>query len=466
MIVVFLSLSPPPPQENRKQYYSLAQKAILDIRQRIEKSNKIFVVAFSGGKDSTVVLQLVYEALCSLPKEKQRKTYAIASNTLVEPPHIEKYLKETIASINSYSKKNDIPFEVLEVAPSENDQFWVNLIGKGYPSPTRTFRWCTDRLKIAPSKKTIEKIARKEGSVILCLGVRKSESVSRQKSIQKRILNEEGYSLHEDFANTLIYSPIKDWSTDDVWAYLLSNPPRWEKKHDELFGLYTKASGDECQFITDLKQSSCGGSRFGCWVCTVVNEDKSMQGFIYSGEDKLKPLNDFRNFIKEAREDPNMRSDYKRDGRAIYKMGGKGPFLSSARIQIFRKLLECEREFVKQGGKYLISDSQIEEIQKQWSKDFDFSSTAIKIAKEFKRMLDKDIDVAHKILHEEILEEIASDEKNIELGLNQEDFKNLIASSVEIINNRIKSKVDMGIKQEIEKLIADKTSKEEEESVY
>lgn len=429
-------------------------------------SSRTFVVAYSGGKDSSVVLQLVYEALCLLPSDLRRKTYAIVSNTLVEPPHIEKYLKETIKSINKHSIENQIPFEVIEVIPSQKNQFWVNLIGKGYPSPTRTFRWCTDRLKISPTKKIIEDIAKKQGSVVLCLGVRKSESGARKRSIEKRILNEEGYSMHNDFANTLIYSPISDWTTDDVWAFLLTNPPRWEKKYDELFELYTQASGDECQFITDLKQSSCGGSRFGCWVCTVVNEDKSMQGFINSGDKKLKPLNDFRNFIKDARENPKMRADYKRDGRAIYKIGKMGPFLSSARVEIFRKLLEAEKNFIKQGGSFLISDSQIEEIQKQWDKDFDFSSTAIKMAKEFKRMLDKEIDTTHKILHEEILEEIASDKKNIELGLKQEDFQNLIASSVEIIGNSIKKKADIGIKQEIEKLIADKTSKEEGENVY
>lgn len=74
---------------------------------------------------------------------QRRQTYAIASNTLVEAPHIDKFLHNVIDSINIHAKQNHIPFEVIQVKPSLKDDFWVNLIGKGYPSPTRTFRWCT-----------------------------------------------------------------------------------------------------------------------------------------------------------------------------------------------------------------------------------------------------------------------------------------------------------------------------------
>mgnify|MGYP002672815164 FL=1 len=323
------------------------------------------------------MLQLVYEMLVALPPHLRRQTYAIASNTLVEAPHIDQFLRSVISSINTHAKAKGIPFEVILVAPSLKDDFWVNLIGKGYPSPTRTFRWCTERLKINPAKAQVAKITRKHGSCILLLGSRKAESSNRKRSIEKRVLNEDGYSQHEDFPNTLSYSPIAEWKTDDVWGFLLSHKPLWDKDHSELFKLYTKASGDECQFITDLKQSSCGGSRFGCWICTVVNEDKSMQGFINTGETHLKPLNDFRNFIKKLREDPNAQADYNRFGRAVYKVGGLCPFLSSARVEIFTKLLEAESEFKANGGSQLLADEQILAIQNEWDKDFDLEQTAI-----------------------------------------------------------------------------------------
>ena len=155
-------------------------------------------MAFSGGKDSTCVLQLVYEMLVSLPSYQRRQTYAIASNTLVEAPHIDTFLNNVIDSINAHARQNQIPFEVLKVSPKLKDDFWVNLIGKGYPSPTRTFRWCTDRLKITPAKAEVAKITRQYGSVLLILGNRKAESNNRKKSIEKRIFNEDAYTQHHE----------------------------------------------------------------------------------------------------------------------------------------------------------------------------------------------------------------------------------------------------------------------------
>ena len=180
--------------QSPKNKFSLIQSTLEELKTKFLSSKRTWVVAFSGGKDSTCALQLVYEMLVSLQPHQRRQTYAIASNTLVEAPHIDRFLKEVIHSINSHAKKNNIPFEILQVSPSLKDDFWVNLIGKGYPSPTRTFRWCTDRLKITPAKAEVAKITQKYGSALLILGSRKAESSNRKKSIEKRILNEEGYS--------------------------------------------------------------------------------------------------------------------------------------------------------------------------------------------------------------------------------------------------------------------------------
>ncbi len=449
----FSPISSAPDSKNTNSHI---HSTLESLKSKFLSSKRTWVVAFSGGKDSTCVLQLVYEMLVSLPQSQRRQTYAIASNTLVEAPHIDRFLKEVIDSINTHAKANKIPFEILQVSPSLKDDFWVNLIGKGYPSPTRTFRWCTDRLKITPAKAEIAKITQKYGSALLILGSRKAESNNRKKSIEKRILNEEGYSQHHDFPNTLTFSPIVEWSTDEVWAYLSTHKPLWEKDHSELFSLYAKASGEECQFITDLSQSSCGGSRFGCWVCTVVNEDKSMQGFIESGEENLKPLNEFRNYIKDLREDCSARADYKRDGKAVYKVGGLGPFLSHIRIEILRKLLQMERKFMQNGGSWLICDAQIYAIQKQWSKDFDFENKAIQLAREVGRMKDENLEKS-KVLHKELLREVANDEVDFK------ELENLIGTCIDIYNttgSRGKNNASSKIKEEIKKLVDDKTSKQ------
>ncbi len=433
----------------------LVMQTLQDMQTKYLSSKKAFVITFSGGKDSTCVLQLFYEMLLGLPPHQRRESFALCSNTLVEPPHIERFIKSVINSINAHARFHNIPFKVIEVKPDLKNDFWVNLIGKGYPSPTRTFRWCTDRLKITPTKQEIAKITKKYGSAILCLGTRRQESSNRKKSMDKRVLTDDGYSLHHDFPDTLCYAPIANWSTDDVWSYLISHKPKWDKNHSELFRLYAKASGDECQFVTDLSQNSCGGSRFGCWVCTVVNEDKSMKGFIESGDENLKPLNDFRNYIKILRESTIARADYKRDGRAVYKIGALGPFLSHIRLEILEKLLEAEREFKANGGKEIISDSQILAIQDEWDRDFDFNKSAIKIAKKFHRLQEVDMKEP-KILHKEILDKISSSE------LDSKTLERFIANAIEIYNNanmRDKNKIAILIRQEIKKMLDDKTSK-------
>ncbi|WP_298041870.1 DNA phosphorothioation system sulfurtransferase DndC [uncultured Campylobacter sp.] len=376
------------------RFIALLNDTRAQILARYKKYKRAWIVTFSGGKDSTCVLQLMYEMITKLPKDELNPTYAILSDTLVEAPNVAVYFKNIVKAINLDAKMRGLPFEIIVAHPSPQNEFWVNLIGKGYPSPTRIFRWCTERLKINPMKSIVKSIVEKHGSAIMTLGVRKSESMNRRRSIEKRTVSEDGFSKHDDYENVLIYSPITEWLTEDVWSYLTTqNPPPWGISHAKLFSLYSQASGDECQFIIDKSQSSCGGSRFGCWVCTLVNEDKSMQGFIKSGESSLVVLNEFRNFIKEARENRSMRCDFKKDGSFR-----PGPFTSSARKEILRRLLRAEAEFKACGGSELISDEQLGMIAKIWEKEFDSESSCITISKEFGRM--QNIEISTPILED------------------------------------------------------------------
>lgn len=403
---------------------------ILDIYSRYKRA---WIITFSGGKDSTCVLQLIYEMMIKLPKYRLNPTYAILSDTMVEAPNIKEYLYEIVEIINKDAKNRNLPFEIIIAKPKASDEFWINLIGKGYPSPTRTFRWCTERLKIKPMKDIVRQITDKHGSAIMTLGVRKSESINRKRSIEKRNLSEDGLSKHDDYPNVLIFSPIVEWDTDMVWNYLaINNPAPWNKSHNRLFELYMQASGDECQFIIDKNQNSCGGSRFGCWICTLVNEDKSMQGFIKNGQIAMQGLNDFRNFIKDARDNHNLRSDFKRDGR--YQ---KGPFTSMARKEILNLLLKTEMEFKAQGGSELISDEQLLLIAKEWNKEFDSQNSLIKIAKEYGRMQNVDIDLEDsKLPDEDLIDAIDTNLANMTKSIIKEatSLQNMGARDNDLLN--------------------------------
>ncbi|MBC2712974.1 MAG: DNA phosphorothioation system sulfurtransferase DndC [Desulfosarcina sp.] len=332
-----------------------------------------WVIAFSGGKDSTVLLHLIYEMLLENRETVSKPVIVLCSDTGVEPPNVLTYIKKTLRSIIQHSNKHALPLNVKLIRPLPEESFWGMLIGKGYPSPTRWFRWCTSRMKIRPARKIIEKIAKEYGSVILLLGTRHDESTARKNRMEGREYSQRGLNPHHEIPNALVAAPIANWTTDQVWDFLNEeNTSPWGSSHDELRELYRKATGGECHFVLDMLSPSCGGSRFGCWTCTVVKEDVSMKGFITSGENWMLPLNQFRNWLKAIREDMTMRLSYRRNGTE-----GPGPFSSDTRKQILTRLFEVE----KKTGLTLISDKDIAYIQQIWTEEFDSRDTALAIAK-------------------------------------------------------------------------------------
>ena len=363
-----------------------------------------WIIGYSGGKDSSATLQITFKMLERLPKEKRHKTvYVVSSDTLIENPIILDYLKNNIDKINESAKELDLPIIAQIVYPEFNDSFWANIIGKGYPTPKSIqYRWCTERLKIRPSNKFIKDKLEYEDVVVL-LGVRKDESSARKSRIEKREI--EGYLLtpHETLRGknklAYVYSPIVDFSTADVWDVLYHNNDNlveftegdfpspataWGTSAMELFNMYMKGSGDsgECPFIADESgaKSTCGNSRFGCWICTVVKEDKSLNGFIESGHDELIPLVEFRKWILEERDKPENRKMHKRSG-AVVKRDGRimmGPFNFEARQKILRKLLETQLEIQKfYPDLELINLGELKAIDQTWDNEEDLTSTTL-----------------------------------------------------------------------------------------
>ena len=387
----------------------LLQETRNSLKNNYLADDRPWVVAFSGGKDSTLVLQLVYEMLLELDDQAVKPVHIVCSDTGVEPPNIAEYLHNSLRQLEEHAKQCRFPLFVHIVQPIPDESFWFNVIGKGYPTPTSTFRWCTTKMKIKPSRRVIDRIVKEHGGAIVLIGVRSSESSSRARTIKAREYNSRGLHSHEDIPDALIMSPIAQWDTDSVWHYLFeNNPAPWGTDHKFMLNLYRQANGGECPVALDLNTQSCGNSRFGCWVCTVVNEDRSMKGFIDSGATELAPLYDFRNRLKrEIRPNPAMRMNQRRDGSPA--PGGKGPFTPEARQIILNDLLNLEME-TKQS---LISDDELVHIQLQWSQDFDTRGTLVfELAKKYGRnikQLEGSLMNVHHDKKDELLLELAAE---------------------------------------------------------
>lgn len=359
------------------EHLDLAQAVRQDLQRLYESDSRPWVVAFSGGKDSTLVLQLVYELLAELGNRAHKPVFVVSTDTRVEAPNISDYVRQVHVLIGEHARSQRLPLETRLVEPKPEQSFWGKLIGHGYPSPTRWFRWCTSNMKIKPARAAIDEITRAYGSVILLLGTRIGESSARSTRIRARELTDRGLNPHHEIPDALVATPIVNWSTDQVWNYLFThNPPPWGGRHDFMLGLYRQAAGGECPVVLDLSTPSCGGSRFGCWTCTVVKEDKSLQGFIESGEQWMEPLNAFRNRLKEVREYQDWREPRRRDGSP-----GPGPFRPDKRRLLLSELLTLESEV----GRTLISDGEIRYIQQAWTAEFDLRDDALQIAAQYGR---------------------------------------------------------------------------------
>lgn len=398
------------------------------VKEVYQADERPWVVGFSGGKDSTAVVQLVFQALSELePSALKKKVYVISSDTQVETPLIIDKITRTLGRIQDQALSLGLPIETHKVRPKVEQTFWASIIGKGYPTPRQKFRWCTDRLKIEPANRFILDKVDQFGEVVMLLGVRDSESSTRAGVMQSHTIEGTNLMRHSTLRNAFVFAPIRSFNLDDVWEFLLQYESPWGDDNNELLQLYQDSSS-ECPLVVDkeVKESagSCGNSRFGCWTCTVVNEDKALSGFINNGVDWLRPLYDFRNFLVQIREDRTKRQKHRMNGEVylttnlggidpndlshprIYrseikdyieqhkidlasveeldvlifeddnpdaapKRFGVGPFTMKAREEILRKLLQTQEEIrrIHDPNVELITFEELKAIRKYWHDD-------------------------------------------------------------------------------------------------
>jgi len=370
-------------------------RIVQEIRALYLSDGLPWIVGYSGGKDSTAVLQLVWMAVAGIPSsERVKPLHVISTDTLVENPVVAAWVTRSLDTMRRRAADLSLPIHPHRLTPSVANTFWVNLIGRGYPAPRHKFRWCTERLKIKPSNRFITEVVAESGEAILVLGTRKAESNARARVMERLETQRvrEKLSPNASLENCLVYSPIEDWSNDDVWMFLMQVPNAWGYDNKDLLTMYQGASADgECPLVVDSTTPSCGDSRFGCWVCTLVEEDKSMKAMIQNDEEKewMLPLLSLRNKLDRI-DDRDVRDFRRMSGLVqIYlrKVGEgaeaerredyiPGPYTQQARADWLRILLRAQQairlnpqtpEDIREME--LITAEELREIRRIWVLD-------------------------------------------------------------------------------------------------
>lgn len=346
--------------------------------------NRPWLIGYSGGKDSSLLVSLVVETVSRIaPQERTKKIFIVTSDTGVENPVVKRYMHYSSNKINEFSIKNNANIQADIIYPDVSQSFWSLVIGLGYPTPEPPgFRWCTERLKILPMNRYTNEIIDKYGEVVLLLGVRKAESLTRKRSITSREIEGKLLIPHNDIPKAYVYNPLTEIPNELVWEYLLKDNgfSAWGIDMKYLFSLYQgEAMGEEQSVIGQIDKDKIpvtGNSRFGCWCCTIVKIDKSLQRFIDNGSTELIPLREFRNWLVSVRQDPEFRDNKRRNGKVYQKANGEygfGPFKMSARQEILRRLLTLQRDT----GFELITNDELKMIDTIWDTEGDLSRRAL-----------------------------------------------------------------------------------------
>jgi DNA sulfur modification protein DndC len=318
------------------------RESIEGLRYIIGKGYNHWVITFSGGKDSTTTLIVALETARLYSKELDFIDI-VYSDTRMEIPSIHEFALGFLDYLKNFDRIKNLPLRFHILEPEVEESFWVCLLGRGYPPPHQRFRWCTRRLKISPVEKMLKNVVKPNKTVILT-GVRFNESTSRNQRLITSC-NRGGecgqgiWFQHSSRLKVGYLAPIVNWQECDVWDFL---------------NFYAPSLGYPTQKL-ERGVYNGRGTRFGCWMCTVVKQDKAMEKIISLPQwSHLKPLMEFRQRVMEIAYSP--------DSRVRRKDGRLGRLKLEVRKQLLSELLKLQGIV----GMQLITDEEVKTIKKFW----------------------------------------------------------------------------------------------------
>ena len=270
----------------------MLEAELVDTLERIMRGRAYVVVPVSGGKDSTTVLHGAIRAAERLvATDECPVVVALNSDTGVENPALSDHVRRLFHTIRTWAERSGVPVETEIVQPDPDRSFWAQVIGRGYTPPNRLARWCTRTLKLEPNEAYVKALAERfPGETgLLLLGTRDDESAVRAASNARHAVGEDTLWASSGIPHLAAATPVRTWATSEIFDFLSEAAAPWGGDYLDLIRLYRHSTG-ECPIAiqhlgpdrersTQTLFQSCGTQpgRMGCWSCSVVSRDSSLE---------------------------------------------------------------------------------------------------------------------------------------------------------------------------------------------
>lgn len=289
---------------------------------QVMRAGHPIIVAYSGGKDSTVVLALTLDTARTL-KEHGYKVPPIVvthGNTGIENPTVSLLAEGEMEKVREFGRQHGLVIRAEVAHPSLNDTWAVSVIsGRKLPTFANSgSRDCTTSYKIVPMLRLRKKLLAELGATgktpVTLVGTRFEESTGRAAR-----MNERGESdlVPWEKDGSWFMSPVANWTSDDVWEYIgrmRTAEVETFTDGEDVFELYAAGGGTTCAVVSDMateaiKKTRACGARFGCSLCAAVGRDKSLENMLESDPSYgwLRGVNRIQRFIVDTQWDMDRR---------------------------------------------------------------------------------------------------------------------------------------------------------------